>query len=42
MSGRWSVVGHLLHQKTLRPVVGAEGEDFAFAVKNNVSVLKLW
>jgi hypothetical protein len=27
------VVGNLLHQKTLGPVVGAEGEDFAFAVR---------
>jgi hypothetical protein len=27
------VVGDLLHQKTLCAVVGAEGEDFAFAVE---------
>jgi hypothetical protein len=32
------VVGDLLHQKTLRPVVGAEGEDAAFAVSFRVSI----
>jgi hypothetical protein len=31
------VVGDLLHQKTLCAVVGAEGEDFAFAVNVGVS-----
>jgi hypothetical protein len=34
MVGGWK---HSLHQKTLRPIVGAEGQDFAFAVVVTVS-----